>query len=118
MSTFTLGLAGDTMPTRPLLDDGQKIPADCAPVFDFLRSAHLSIANLELPFTDGSHRPIEKPLIIWCEPHLAGDIPRMGIDVVNIANNHSVDFGYDGLSDTIEALQPHGVACVGAGETL
>ncbi len=118
MGAFSLGLAGDTMPTRPLLNAVGEMPADCVPVFQFLKEADLTIANLELPFTDGSRKPIEKPLIIWCEPHLAGDIVRMGIDVVNIANNHSVDYGWDGLADTISALEPHGIKCAGAGETL
>lgn len=118
MSSLSLGLAGDTMPTRPLKDQTGAIPADSAPIFEFLRSADLTIANLELPITDGKRHPIEKPLIIWAEPHLAGDIVEMGIDIANIANNHSVDYGWDGLVDTIDALSPHGVKCVGAGETI
>jgi poly-gamma-glutamate capsule biosynthesis protein CapA/YwtB (metallophosphatase superfamily) len=38
-------------------------------------------------------------------------------DVCSLANNHVLDFGVDGLSDTLDALRQAGVSAVGAGRT-
>jgi poly-gamma-glutamate synthesis protein (capsule biosynthesis protein) len=39
----------------------------------------------------------------------------MGIRLATLANNHAVDFGWDGLQDTIHALREAGVETIGAG---
>lgn len=41
-----------------------------------------------------------------------------GFDVVSLANNHSMDAGAGGLSDTVDVLARHGVQVVGAGSDL
>ena len=38
-----------------------------------------------------------------------------GIDMVNLANNHTRDFGYDALTDTFEYLSNYGIDYFGAG---
>jgi len=44
-----------------------------------------------------------------------GDV---GFDVMSLANNHMIDGGYVGLSDTTELLAGQGIATTGAGENL
>jgi poly-gamma-glutamate capsule biosynthesis protein CapA/YwtB (metallophosphatase superfamily) len=39
-----------------------------------------------------------------------------GIDVCALANNHVLDYGYAGLSDTVTLLRRHGLETTGAGE--
>ena len=48
----------------------------------------------------------------------AVDVGGLGIDVVTVANNHSFDYGWQGLTDTIRALEDSGVRVVGAGRDL
>ncbi|TLM77701.1 CapA family protein [Microbulbifer harenosus] len=47
-----------------------------------------------------------------------GNIPVLtsaGIDICSLANNHVLDWGYDGLAETLHSLQRAGVKTVGAG---
>src|ERR1700759_2899546 len=44
-----------------------------------------------------------------------GDV---GFDVMSLANNHAVDGGYVGLSDTTALLAGQGIATTGAGQNL
>ncbi|HEX5146034.1 MAG TPA: CapA family protein, partial [Conexibacter sp.] len=43
------------------------------------------------------------------------DVAAMGFDVVGLANNQTLNYGLDGLAQTIELLGAHGVRHVGAG---
>lgn len=42
----------------------------------------------------------------------------MGVDVVTLANNHTLDYGEEGLVDTMNALNQVGVSYVGVGHNL
>ena len=42
----------------------------------------------------------------------------LGFDVVSLANNHSMDFGADGLTSTLRALDAAGIVHAGAGSDL
>jgi poly-gamma-glutamate synthesis protein (capsule biosynthesis protein) len=42
----------------------------------------------------------------------------MGVDVASLANNHTLDYGTEALSDTFKALDDAGVLYAGAGETV
>lgn len=52
--------------------------------------------------------PVERE-IIWRE---------LGVDIVTLANNHTLDYGQQGLFDTFQALEDNGISYVGAGNTL
>jgi poly-gamma-glutamate capsule biosynthesis protein CapA/YwtB (metallophosphatase superfamily) len=39
-----------------------------------------------------------------------------GIDCCALANNHMLDWGYDGLEETLQSLHQAGIAIAGAGE--
>ena len=41
----------------------------------------------------------------------------MGVDVVSLANNHTLDYGRDALSDTFAALDGAGILYGGAGDS-
>ncbi len=50
-----------------------------------------------------------------------GNVPVLtaaGIDICALANNHVLDWGYDGLFDTLEAIQKVNIKSTGAGRTL
>ena len=115
--SFTVALTGDVLPARRLLADGRPVCAAAEPVLDLLRSADVAIGNFEMPLTRRGE-PKEKLLNIRAEPEVADDLHMLGFDCLTVANNHTVDYGWAGLSDTITALRSTGVQTIGAGMTL
>lgn len=81
------------------------------------RAADLFVVNLECPFTD-SNQKIAKNFNFKARPHLVESLTAGGVDVVSLANNHLMDFGPQGLTDTVATLARHGIAFFGAGQTL
>ena len=70
--------------------------------------------NLELPLTSRG-TPADKPVALRGPPDGAGALRSMGFDLVSLANNHALDYGPQGLRDTMAALDAAGVTHVGAG---
>lgn len=90
------------------------------PLYPFERAlplfegADLLIGNLEGTFTDRGEA-LDKRYTFRTPPHLAQGLADAGFDAVSLANNHSFDFGRDGLVDTIDALEAVDVTPFGAG---
>lgn len=79
-----------------------------------LAEADLAIANLEMALTDRGIRA-DKPATLRGDPKLVQEIKRLGFGAVTLANNHIMDYGVDGLEQTLEVLQRANVAFCGAG---
>lgn len=79
--------------------------------------ADLFVVNLECPFTERGEK-IAKNFNFRARPELSAALAAGGVDVASIANNHMIDYGPEGLFDTISALDTLGVAHFGAGRTL
>jgi poly-gamma-glutamate synthesis protein (capsule biosynthesis protein) len=85
-----------------------------------LAEADITFANLEMPLPRSSLRPARPDV----SPDFAGvsaALPALlqaDIDIVAIATNHIMDWGLEGLEDTIGQLSERGVAVVGAGRNL
>ncbi len=52
------------------------------------------------------------------EPSVAGELRRLGLGLVCLANNHIMDYGPQGLLDTNQILEQHGIEHVGGGPNL
>jgi hypothetical protein len=83
-----------------------------------LADASLVVANLETPVTGlassplrGRKRYIHKADVEETPRHLAD----FGVDLVSLANNHTMDYGAAGLAETIASLARRGIATCGAG---
>lgn len=107
---FTMALAGDVIPVRPLLP----APADAERVYALVASADIAVANLEMALTDEA-TPVRKLVTRRASPEIARDIYTLGFDVLSVANNHTVDFGWPGLAETCAALGASGVRVIGGG---
>jgi poly-gamma-glutamate capsule biosynthesis protein CapA/YwtB (metallophosphatase superfamily) len=115
--TISLVAIGDLMLARDLVTlmdrYGAMYPFErVAPI---LADADITVANLEGPFTEGG-TPADKKYVFRTPPRDAAGLALAGIDVVSLANNHALDFGPEGLRDTIAALDAVGIAHSGAGE--
>ncbi len=86
-----------------------------------LAGADLVVANLETPLTTRSTSPLEG-LRPWLHRSDPVETPKQllahNIGVVTLANNHSADYGVEGLLDTLDALDAHGIVGIGAGRNL
>lgn len=45
-------------------------------------------------------------------------LQELGADIVSLGNNHTYDYGEEGLFDTMEVLEEAGIAYVGAGDNI
>lgn len=75
----------------------------------------ISIGNLESSITRGGTIWPEKQYNFRSDPKNLEAMKNAGIDVVSLANNHSLDYGYDGLLDTLDYIDKSGILRVGAG---
>ncbi|WP_281886013.1 CapA family protein [Paenibacillus sp. YYML68] len=79
-----------------------------------LEAADITAANLETPITTRGDAQT-KEYVYRSSPNVLPELTKAGIDLVNLANNHSMDYGKEGLLDTLRHLDEHGVLRVGAG---
>ncbi|MGH7742131.1 MAG: CapA family protein [Candidatus Eiseniibacteriota bacterium] len=84
------------------------------PILDW---ADLALVNLECPFTEhGTLLP--KNFNFRARPQLVELLKQGHVDAVTLANNHLMDYGEAGVTDTIETLDKAGVLHFGAGANL
>jgi poly-gamma-glutamate capsule biosynthesis protein CapA/YwtB (metallophosphatase superfamily) len=114
----TLNAVGDLMLARDIItmmdEWGSAYPF--AAVKDLLADADITIANMEGTFTERGTQA-SKVYTFRTPPLHARGLAEAGIDVVSLGNNHAMDFGTQGLQDTLEALDAAGVLHSGAGAT-
>jgi poly-gamma-glutamate capsule biosynthesis protein CapA/YwtB (metallophosphatase superfamily) len=74
--------------------------------------------NLETSVTASDEYWPGKGINYRMHPENAGCLTAAHIDVCGLANNHILDYGYDGLAETLDTLKRAGLKTVGAGRTL
>ena len=82
-----------------------------------LLGSDVVVANLECPATK-IKAPVFKRFIFRGEPEWLPALRRHGITHLNLANNHSMDQGRDGLADTWRNIAEAGMTVVGAGPDM
>jgi Bacterial capsule synthesis protein PGA_cap len=84
-----------------------------------LRAADLATANLEgAVSTRGSPVPGKEFTFRGPPAALRAAAGFAGLDVVSLANNHTLDFGVEAFSDTMRAARRFGLRTVGGGRDL
>lgn len=81
------------------------------------RPPHLRIANLETTVTR-SERWLAKGINYRMSPGNLPVLRSIGLDAVALANNHVLDWGAEGLLETLERLHAAGIATAGVGRDL
>jgi len=91
-------------------------------VRDLFASVDYRIINLEAPITN---KDDPKNKILKTGPHLHSSedtailyLKQLHIDMATLANNHILDYGEQGLIDTLHALEKNNIDRVGAGNNL
>lgn len=114
--TTRLVAAGDWFALGRIPEEVRSRP-ETAEALGELEAADIAHVNLEAPLTRRGVRA-EKQNTLRADPSQVEDLLLSGVDVVSLANNHMLDYGIDGLLDTLETLKRAGVRQVGAGPNL
>jgi poly-gamma-glutamate capsule biosynthesis protein CapA/YwtB (metallophosphatase superfamily) len=80
-----------------------------------LERTDLRIANLETAISSAETPWPEKAIHYRMHPRNIGCLTSAKISACPLANNHVLDWGYDGLSETLKTLDAAGIAHAGAG---
>lgn len=119
-SETTIMLTGDvmlgrTVMTKSLDSNNPNYPFE--KVSDELSEADIVFVNLENPIVSNCPRNSES-LIFCADPVMAEGLVAAGIDIVNLANNHSRNYGENGLFETVEFLDEKEILTTGLGEVV
>jgi poly-gamma-glutamate synthesis protein (capsule biosynthesis protein) len=114
-----IGFGGDVMIGRLVNDvlkqKGMRYPwGNIVPI---LEKNDINIINLETTLTK-SNAAVPKVFNFKSDPEHVQTLKEAFIHVVTLANNHSLDFGVQGLKDTLKALDSAGILHIGAGMSL
>lgn len=83
-----------------------------------LKEADILMINNEFPFSDRGEAMAGKQFVFRCEPSYVKALTEMGVDIVSLANNHTLDYGKEALQDTFTTLDGAGILYGGAGDTV
>lgn len=83
----------------------------------YLEEADAAVVNLEGAITARGRKAAKAYAFRF--PRFAADLlSEAGVDAVLLSNNHALDYGLEGLVDTLDALAAAGVGALGAGRDI
>ena len=112
---WTLVATGDIIPARSVnyqmtvRNDFLWPIRDIAPL---LKSADITLINLESPLVKNC--PLTNTGMVFCgDKRFVQALTFAGVDVVNLANNHTVNYGWEGLKETEDVLREIAIQTTG-----
>ena len=100
---------------RESFDAGEPAPI-FGDVTEALQSSDFAVANLELPLTPSDTPSIKTGPCLRGKPSDLSVLKEAGLSAVSLANNHILDFGAQGLLDTLAAAEAERMPTFGAGK--
>lgn len=82
---------------------------------ELFQSGDLVIGNLECPVTNSSAKIKKTGCNIKCNAKDINVLADLGISALSLANNHILDYGEQGLKDTLDCLNQYKIKHYGAG---
>ncbi|MBR5566467.1 MAG: CapA family protein [Roseburia sp.] len=82
-----------------------------------MQNADICMVNNEFQFSNRGIPMEDKQFTFQTDPKYVQILLDMGVDIVSLANNHSLDFGTEALEDTFVTLDEAGILYAGAGDT-
>jgi poly-gamma-glutamate capsule biosynthesis protein CapA/YwtB (metallophosphatase superfamily) len=116
-ASFSMALTGDSIITRRISVFTE--PAHTR-LYDLIRAADASFTNLEMLFHDYEPYAMNESggTYMRAEPALLKELLWAGFDLVSMANNHTGDYGADGMRITKKHVTAAGLVHAGVGEDL
>ena len=122
-TSFNLTAVGDIMCHNTQYIDAYNSNTgkyDFSYVFDdinhYIKNSDITVANLETTFA-GEDKGYSNYPRFNTPDALAYNLKKLGVDVISTAGNHSLDYGFDGLSRTIDVLNLADISHVGTYKT-
>ncbi|MGA8164527.1 MAG: CapA family protein [Waddliaceae bacterium] len=115
-NSIIIGLTGDVMMGR-LVDEAlsKRDPSYVwGDTLHVLRQTDLNLINLETTLTL-SEEEVPKVFNFKAKPERVEALTLASVDVANLANNHILDYSYEGLIETLSVLDRAGIDHIGAG---
>ncbi|MGE5486039.1 MAG: CapA family protein [Ignavibacteriales bacterium] len=113
--SISIVAAGDSVITQTMSScPGQDLLA----LREIIRAADVRFTNLEVLFNDGEGYPSAESGGTWlsAEPYLIEELKWLGFNLYACANNHTMDWSWDGLRRHLMNLDRAGVVHAGAGK--
>jgi len=82
-----------------------------------MQNADICMVNNEFQFSTQGTPMEDKQFTFRTDPKYVQVMLDMGVDIVSLANNHSLDFGTEALKDTFATLDDAGILYAGAGDS-
>jgi hypothetical protein len=86
-----------------------------APIAPVLSAADVAVVNLETAITERGS-PQSKQYVFRAPAVALQALAAAGVDTASVANNHGMDYGSEGLQDTLAAEQSSGFDLIGVGQ--
>lgn len=83
-----------------------------------MNAADIMVVNNEFTYSNRGEPIPGKDYTFRADPKLSEKLLDMGTDVAGLANNHTYDYGEEGLLDTLDAIAEQGIPTIGAGKNL
>lgn len=87
-------------------------------VISLISNADISLVNLEAPTTLSPNKTLKSGPALRMNPDALFSVRQIGFDGVTLANNHIMDFGLEGLIDTLSGAEDLGLLSCGAGSNI
>ena len=118
---LVVSAVGDIMldaSSRPVMEGlGYDYPYEH--VRKYFTGSHIVFGNLEGPLTNRGTPEQDKKFVFHSPPgKVSAALKDAGFNVVSLANNHTLDYGAEGLAQTVETLDAVGIQHAGAGADL
>lgn len=117
--SIRINVLGDFCPIGKLADDQARRDSRWLGDLRYeLTDADFNIVNLECPLTNSNTKILKSGPNLKADPRTIDVLKQASINVVTLANNHIMDYGEQGLIDTLELLGENGIAYAGVGTNL
>ncbi len=114
-----INLDEDSKPVARYDRQGQGILGCISPeLVEEMNAADIMMLNNEFAYSLRGTEAQDKSYTFRADPKRVNILKEMGVDIVSLANNHTLDFGVDALMDTFTALEEADIDYVGAGINL
>ncbi|MDA3802507.1 MAG: CapA family protein [Patescibacteria group bacterium] len=115
----TVVFGGDVMLSRTVnakMEEYNDFTWPFLEIADYFKEADLSVINLESPFLKNSnYQVLTGSFSFKANPLTSEGLKLAGIDLVSLANNHTINQGRQGIIDTIDILEENNISHTGAG---
>lgn len=113
---FNLTLVGDSIITQPVAI--RKGDPRISAALNAVREGDAAFTNVELVFASPAAPPAFATAGLAADSSMLKDLQAIGFNLFSASNNHSLDYGIQGLLDTLQVYRQASAVYAGIGENL